>query len=166
MSRGFYGVKERKLDYKGRLGVPEELLTASGLEWRRAVAIKDSSDLLGADGQRSQFISIFDIDTWQLYLELAHRDLDADEVRLFMVRVVGDASTVDVDTSNRITLPDRLLQYAKIERQAAAQVVGAIDHFEVWSPPTLESHLDALEKEEVRVLSIADVARKRLGEVS
>lgn len=165
MNRMFYGQHERKLDYKGRLGIPEELLTAGGEEWRRAVVIKDSSELPGPEGKLPSFMSLFDLETWRELLQSAHGNMDADEARLFMDRVVGEASTVDVDSSKRVTLPERLLQYANIERQAMVRVVGAFDHIEVWNPLIHVAHLEALDKEGVRIRSIADLARGRIREV-
>lgn len=157
----FYGEDDRKLDYKGRLGIPEDLLSLLGKEWRRAVVMKDASGLGAGDGREACFLSLYDVDTWQEYLEEAYQRMDPDESRFFMHTIVGDASTVDLDSANRVTLPERLLQYANIERQGVVKVVGALNHIEVWNPGVYETHLTAAEKEGVSVPSIADLARSR-----
>jgi DNA-binding transcriptional regulator/RsmH inhibitor MraZ len=157
MSRIFYGIHDRKLDYKGRLGIPDDLLTASDVEWRRAVLIRDSSPLPDEAGAAPHFVSIFDMSSWEELLGVAQGRMDADESRLFMHQVVGDAATVDVDGSSRITVPERLLQYAKIERQAGVKVVGAFNHIELWNPEAYGGHVAALEKEGVQIRSIGDL---------
>jgi DNA-binding transcriptional regulator/RsmH inhibitor MraZ len=170
MSRIFYGVHDRKLDYKGRLGVPEDLLTAGGAEWRRAVIIRDSSQLPNEDGTEPQFASVFDMESWEELLRLAQEQLDADESRLFMHKVVGEAATVDVDAAKRITVPDRFLRYASIERQAGVRVVGAFNHIELWNPGAYGVHVVAAEKEGVQIRSVADLvamlARSHISAVS
>lgn len=170
MSRIFYGIHDRKLDYKGRLGVPDDLLMVSGVEWQRAVIIKDASRLRTTQGDEPHFASLFDLESWDELLTVAQAQMDADEARLFMSAKIGDAATVDVDANKRITVPDRFLQYAAIERQAGVKVVGNFNHIELWNPTTYELHVAALEKEEIQVKSIedlvAELARNRIRAVS
>lgn len=170
MARIFYGIHDRKLDYKGRLGIPDDLLTASGGEWQKAIIIKDVSRLRSSGGHEPHFASLFDRESWEELLTHAQARMDADESRLFMNAVVGDAATLDVDASKRITVPDRFLQHAGIERQAGVKIVGNFNHIELWNPDTYARHVEALEIEDIQVTSIedlvSDLARNRIHAVS
>jgi division/cell wall cluster transcriptional repressor MraZ len=166
LSGRFYGAHERKLDYKGRLGIPDDLLTAGEQEWRRAVLVKESSELEDAAGKRPSFVGIWDIDSWTEILDIAQTQLDTDQIRRWMDQRLSDAATVDVDAAKRITVPDRLLQYASIDRQSSVRVLGVVDHMEIWSPAVYDAHIKAGEREEIRVPSIADIARRRIREAS
>lgn len=155
----YYGNHERKLDYKGRVGIPDDFLR-QGNEWSRAVLVRATSEV--TPGVHFAFISAYDADRWQLLLEAAPRlmDLDADELRFFMHKHVGDAATVEVDAMKRITIPERLLEHGGIKRQAPVRILGEFDRIEVWDPPTYEAHIAAMEETEIEVPSLIEVARR------
>ncbi len=159
----FSGVHERKLDYKGRLTIPDDLLNGADHEWHRAIAIKQTSDVRLTPDEPTRFLALYDLETWQGLLRDAQRELDPDESRLFMHTVVADASMLEVDAANRVTLPGPLLQYANIERQAV--VTGIFDHVEIWNPATYEAYVEAPWTKEVAVPDIGDIARRRLRQI-
>jgi DNA-binding transcriptional regulator/RsmH inhibitor MraZ len=160
VSRSFSGMAERKLDYKGRVAIPDDLLAADGRGLRRAIVLRDSTKLEVSKGQETRFISIFDTETWQEMLAQAHRIMDGDEIRFFMDKTVGEIATVDLDATRRITVPERLLQYAGIDRQSGVKLVGAVTHIEIWAPRTYELFMEAIAEEGISVPSVAELAAR------
>jgi division/cell wall cluster transcriptional repressor MraZ len=156
----YYGNYERKLDYKGRVAIPEDLLNVT-TGWTRAILVRTSADLPGLDPFRCIFL--YDFERWQELLGAAPRTfgMDEAEMRLFMHRVVGDAATLDLDALKRITIPERLLDHAAIQRQASVKFVGAFNHVEIWNPSTHASYIEAADSIGVsEPPTLFDVARK------
>lgn len=153
------GKYERKLDYKGRLAIPEDLLKTSDQDWSRVVVMRQEAHVDTSGDVSHGLLCLYDVRTWQEFLTEAYRTLDIDEARMFMEKRVADASTVDVDAMKRLTLPAPLLQFSRIEKQVI--VTGILDHIEVWNPESYQSYVDALD-DEVAVPSIEDLARRRI----
>ena len=154
----YYGNQERKLDYKGRVGLPDDLLGSGA--WTRAVLVRGWAEL--ADLDPSPCLYLFDIERWQNMLAAATRraSMDANEMRLFQHRMVADAATVDVDGVKRITVPERLLEHAKVRRQESVHFVGNFTNIEIWNPSVYAAHIEAMEKLDVSVPDLVDLARQ------
>lgn len=159
MSSVYYGNQERKLDYKGRIGIPDDL-TALGDAWSRAVLVRASEELAESDPFPCLFL--YDVERWQELLYAADReqDMDGNEKRLFMHKVVADAATLDVDAMKRITIPQRLLEHAGIQRQEPVRVLGMFNHIEIWNPIVYATYMGVMEGLEVPVPSLFDLARR------
>jgi division/cell wall cluster transcriptional repressor MraZ len=153
------GKYERKLDYKGRLTIPDDLLVASDQDWGRVVALSQRADI----EQDTFFLSLYDLGTWKTILGAAFTNLSEDQGRVFMDRVVGAAVILDLDATKRVTIPGPILRNAGIER--ATIVTGIFDHIEVWDQVAYATYLEAV-GEWTTVPSIADLARTRIREVS
>ena len=156
----YYGNFDRKLDYKGRVAIPDDLLTVTD-GWARAVLVRTSADL--PELEPFPCVFLYDLDRWQQLLEAAPRtfSMDEAEMRLFMDRVVGDAATVDLDAVKRITIPERMLAHAVIQKQESMKFVGAFNHIEIWNPSIHDSYIDAIDTLGVASPpTLFDIARK------
>ena len=131
------------------------------------MVMKGKSEIPHDDGNAFRFLYFWDMETWDALLEEAYRRMDEDGGRKFMHSVVSDSATADVDVSSRVTVPERLLQYAGIEKQAKAIVAGIFDHLEIWSFETWQAYQSSpIVQEDVKIPSIPDLARSRIREVS
>lgn len=167
MFRSFSGVHERKFDYKNRITIPEHLHRSVGEGFERVMVMKGASEITLDDGETAKFLYLWDMETWNEMLEAGYSRMDEDAGRKFMSRVVADAAAADVDFSGRVTVPERLLQYAGIEKQAKAAVVGIFDHLEVWNFDSwIAYQATQTVQEEVQIPSIPDLARSRFRQVS
>jgi len=153
----YYGNTERKIDYKGRVGIPDDLL--AGSSWTRAVIIRGNAELPGFDPFPCLYL--FDTERWQAILGAAtvRGGMDANEMRLFQHQVVADAATVDVDGMKRITLPERLLEHAQVQRQSSVRFVGNFTDIELWNPTVYEACIAASVQLEVPVPDLIELAR-------
>jgi MraZ protein len=167
MFRSFSGVHERKFDYKNRITIPEHLSQSGPVSFQRVMAMKGASDIPPEDGNAFKFLYFWDMETWDSLLEEAYRRMDEDAARKFMHSVVADSAAADVDVSSRVTVPERLLQYAGIEKQAKAIVAGIFDHLEIWSFDSWMAYQSSpIVQEDVKIPLIPDLARSRIREVS
>lgn len=167
MFRSFSGVHERKFDYKNRITIPEHLSQSGSKSFQRVMVMKGTSDIPPEDRDVFKFLYFWDIETWDALLEEAYLRMDEDAGRKFMNSVVADSAVADVDVSSRVTIPERLLQYAGIEKQARAIVAGIFDHLEIWSFDTWTAYQSSpTVQEEVKIPSIPDLARGRIHQVS
>jgi DNA-binding transcriptional regulator/RsmH inhibitor MraZ len=167
MFRSFSGVHERKFDYKNRITIPEQFSQPGSAGLQRVVVMKGESEVSSEDGEGFAYLYVWDMETWDSLLEEGYRQMDEDEGRKFMNNVVRDAASADVDASSRVTIPERLLHYAGIEKQAKSIVAGIFDHLEVWSfDRWLAYHSTRTVQEEVEIPSIPVLARSRIRQVS
>jgi len=155
MPHRFSGEISRKLDYKNRLAIPEDVvLDANEGKLSHVLVIRGKTEGEPA----APFLSLYELEDWRAIVESASKSLqDPDEMRLFMHHHAADAQRLDVDNMRRVTLPAPLLQYAKIDKEV--KVVGFWDHIEVWAVEEHQAYLGMLEREGVPFPSIADLSR-------
>ncbi len=168
MAHRFSGEVARKLDYKGRLTIPGDVvLDPEGPDLRHILVIRGATEGKLVNGEPSPFLNLYELENWLAIVESANRTLqDPDEMRLFMHHHAADAQRLDVDSMHRVTLPAPLLQYAKIDKSEEVKVVGFWDHIEVWSSKEHDAYVGMLDEERVPFPSLADLARSRIREVS
>lgn len=149
----YFGEYERTVDHKGRLTMPSHLLVSvEDVDWSKVIVLKSDSPCL----------YLYDLETWKAVLGQADRNMDDEEKRLFMHRVLADAQISEIDALKRITIPAALLTYAQIERKAV--IVGMFNRLELWDPQVWAAHVAAME--DVELPSISDLSRARIREVS
>lgn len=149
----FFGEYERTVDYKGRLTIPGHLLDAGDQgDWNRVMIVKANPPCL----------YLYDLDTWKAVLNEAYRDMDDDELRLFMHRALSDAQLSELDNLKRITIPAQLLGHARIEKRSI--IVGMGNRLEIWDPDVWQRYLETMA--DVEIPSISDLSRARIREVS
>lgn len=62
----------------------------------------------------------------------------------FYYAVVGTSYDLAWDKQGRVIVPQRLVEWAKIELPAEVTLVGTVDHYELWLRTEWEAHLKEL----------------------
>ena len=123
---GFLGSYTHQVDEKGRLSLP--------VSFRRAAA----EGPLVVVQSRSEALTLYPSETWrEVEGRLLELRRNQPEARDYVLGITSNAVEVVPDKQGRILLPGRLLQSIGIKD--AAQLVGAIDHIEVWEPDRFEA---------------------------
>lgn len=124
------GTHPRTLDEKNRLALPKRVREQFG----------DATQLFVAPGP-DESLWVFD----QASLERLAHQLDqapaADsEVRVFRRLFFAQMEAVDLDKAGRMLIPDRLVKFARLGRDAV--LIGVRDHLEVWDANLWTSYLE------------------------
>ncbi|OQW97961.1 MAG: division/cell wall cluster transcriptional repressor MraZ [Desulfobacteraceae bacterium A6] len=69
----------------------------------------------------------------------------SESMRRFRRIFIGGAFECFCDKQDRILVPPALRQYAKLEKDIV--LVGALDHFEIWSVESWNAEIEQLEKD-------------------
>ena len=123
----FVGVHERQLDERGRVALPSTFRGELG----------DHCYLyLGDDG----CVGVISEDEFQQQAqELIERAKRGEVSRARRRAFSGGAARVAIDKQGRVTLEARLREHAGVEVQAPVQVLGDLDHIEIWNPDALSA---------------------------
>lgn len=118
---GFY---THSLDPKKRLTIPSE--------WREHVGVPNSLYVL-PDLEGRCYLSVFPAREMVQRLQSVRSLSIADAKGRQFARMLGSQSQLAPwDSAGRIRINDSLLEHARLSDQVV--LVGAIDHFELWSP--------------------------------
>ncbi len=139
----FRAASYHTIDDKGRIKIPSrfrDVIKAGGV---------DGVMVSGLD----KGLFAYTFDEWRKIeakiMSLAEK---SDTMRRFRRVFIGGASECFCDKQDRILIPPPLRQYAEIEKDIV--LVGALDHFEIWSKANWDKENAAMEKdmkkEEVR----------------
>lgn len=137
----FIGRYYHRLEEKGRLSLPK-------------VFREKSSDWIitrGLDGG----LFLFKPDTFESQVaELAERTFTKKRHRDFVRYLVNDARQLQIDKLGRVSLPDYLTTFAKLQKEVV--IVGSYSYIEIWDQTTYHSYLDTLEKSAVDIAEAID----------
>jgi len=128
----FIGEFRHNLDEKGRLAIPSRC--------RRRLA-EGCVVTRGVD----QCLEVYPLDVWQKKAEkLAKLPISQKDARSFVRLTLSGAMQLDLDKQGRITIPDFLRRYAKMNKHAT--VVGLYDHLELWEEKEWDKFRSDIEK--------------------
>jgi MraZ protein len=124
------GTNPRTLDEKNRLGIPKRVREQLG----------EPPNVYVTPGP--------DVCLWlftQAGLEQLAEKLDQSpatdgEARVFRRLYFAQAESVDVDRAGRILIPERLLQFAGLQKEAV--LIGVRDHLELWDAGRWQQYLN------------------------
>ena len=128
------GTYSRTLDEKQRLAVPKRLrmqFAESGKESARLYVAPESEHSLGLYSPAA-----FE----KLAARLAEKTTNRAEVRNYLRLFYARAERVDLDGQGRIRIPDRLVEYARLDH--AVTLVGVHDHAEIWDSKLWQEFLE------------------------
>lgn len=121
----FLGTFKSKLLTKNQHSLPSKI--RAGLDGRRAIIS------IGFD----KCIYGFSAKDWEKIVEQElMKPLISEEGRRIRQRIFAQAEEVDLDKQGRFVIPEYLRSYAGILEDIV--VIGAGDHFEIWSAPEWE----------------------------
>src|SRR3990172_8885632 len=127
----FLGEYRHNLDYKGRVAVPKKF---RGDLAEGAILTK------GLDG----CLFLYSRESWErLMIRLRELSVTQADTRAFGRYLFGGASEVEFDNLGRIKIPEYLLEYARIEKEAI--LVGLLERIEIWNPTRWTKQVKKLE---------------------
>ncbi|MFO7965033.1 MAG: division/cell wall cluster transcriptional repressor MraZ [Desulfobacterales bacterium] len=132
----FRAASYHTIDEKGRIKIPSrfrDVIKAGGVDGVMVSCL-------------DQGLYAYTFDQWRKIeakiLSLAEK---SDTMRRFRRVFIGGASECLCDKQDRVLIPSPLRQYAGIEKEIV--LVGALDHFEIWSLANWEAENAAMEKD-------------------
>jgi MraZ protein len=139
----FRGTSFHTIDSKGRIIIPARFRDIIKNEDQDGVVVSRMDGTLYA----------YPFEEWRKIenkiLSLAEK---SDSMRRFRRIFIGGAFECSCDKQDRILVPPALRQYAELEKDIV--LVGALDHFEIWSLEKWNKELEEMEndskKEDVR----------------
>ena len=130
----FTGEYHNSLDQKNRLNIPSKFRKVVDPVNDRTFVINRGFD---------QCLVLYPLQDWsQVETQLNKLSSIRGKHRSFVRSVTRYATAVQFDGQGRIQIPDTLLIYSKIQKDAAA--IGMINKIELWNP-TILSQQDACE---------------------
>jgi MraZ protein len=123
------GTHPRTLDDKKRLGMPRRLREQLG-----------ETEILFVTPGPDQCLWLFtQTELEQLSAKLDQAPAADAEARVFRRLYFAQTEAVDVDRSGRILIPERLVQFAGLQREVV--LIGVRDHLEVWDAQRWQQYL-------------------------
>ena len=121
------------IDEKNRLSLPAKLRRAS------QAAVNDQFVItLGLEG----CLFVFAADEWQkIEDKLRNLSFTQANARLFIRMLLSQATDAELDRQGRITLPQSLLDQAKLKKEKEALVVGNLNRIEIWSTTVWDNYV-------------------------
>ncbi len=150
----FIGSYEHNVDPKNRLFVPSKF--RDGLTGSFNISVFRS--------ETYPCIQCFTEEKFQPYVEqMIESETDVNLKRRIAIWYLGFAADVTVDSQGRINIPQKLLEKAKIEKEAL--IIGMGSHVEIWNPALFEAYNETVDawtkKNEIASEQASDAALER-----
>lgn len=131
----YQGTYHYSVDHKGRISVPAK--------FRKALAPEADSTYVVTKGF-DKCLSLYSLDQWRTFAASLsglpkNKKKSRNVVRWFM----ANAEAVQVDSQGRIKVPQHLLEYAEIEKEAV--IIGVDDRMEIWNEKEYEVNSRSVE---------------------
>lgn len=128
----FTGRFECKVDAKGRIVLPSGLLKQLPESQRRQFVVNV--------GLYKPCLELYSLEAWNQFMDRIRSLNQHDpEVEVFIDMVLGDASTLDLDTANRINIPKSLATKASLNTDAI--LMPGLNTYKIWSPEVYEQEM-------------------------
>ncbi len=141
----FKGKGTYSIDNKGRVNLPAKM--------RKSVPELAENTFVVTRGL-DRCIFAYPINEWEEKQKRSLEELNQydKQNRQFLRRMLECSEDVTLDSSQRITLPKDLLEFAGISKNVT--IVGILDHIEFWDPEVYDSYMNHWDE------SFEDVASK------
>jgi MraZ protein len=126
------GTYSRSLDDKRRLAVPKRLREEFGSEEPPCLYVAPGTDRSLALYAPAAFERLAE--------KLANQSTNRLDVRTYLRLFYARAEKVDLDGQGRIRIPDRLADFAQLERDIV--LLGVHDHAEIWNSALWDAFLE------------------------
>ena len=145
----FKGQETYSIDNKGRVNIPSKM--------RKSVS-PDANDTFVVTRGADNCVWAFPLDEWKKYEDKFETLNQYDEKnRYFLRMLLMWAEEVTLDAQQRISIPKKLLEYAKID--AKVTIIGMGDKIEFWEPKHYDKYINATDE------SYEAVAQKVMGTI-
>lgn len=148
---GFKGKYEYSIDDKGRVSFPVKLRKNLSPEAKESFVITRGHETC---------LYLYPMDTWNLMEDDIRQRLNVhkEQDRLFMRTLLMWANEVSLDKQARISIPQELLDFARIEGDVL--LVGALDYVELWSPAVFTQYLERCSDQPFEAVAAAVLGAK------
>ncbi len=150
----YIGEYECSLDNKSRVLIPARLMKQFPPEYREKFIVARSIF--------QECLILFTLDAWEENLEeimtLSQFSKDADD---FTRKYLNGATEVELDNANRILLPKKQIEYAKIEKDII--ITSNLTKLEIWSPVMHEKALGSIDHNQFENLAETLLGKKNKG---
>ena len=146
----FKGSEKYTIDSKGRLKLPARML--------RALSSEAEGTFILTFG-RGGCVFAYPKDEWEgIEKKLLAVNQFAEQDLFFLRRYLMNATELQLDSQQRLTIPQKYLKYASIENEV--QILGVLDHIEFWNPANADTYLFSRGEEEFDDISEKVMTRK------
>jgi len=130
----FRGSSSHVIDSKGRIIIPSRFRTILKQTEGNGLMITKFDNALFA----------YPYERWEeIETRISSRAKQSDAMRRFKRIFIGTAYDCSIDKQDRILVPQVLRKYASIVKEI--ELVGVLDHFEIWSAENWDAENQALE---------------------
>ncbi|MGQ9797734.1 MAG: division/cell wall cluster transcriptional repressor MraZ [Ignavibacterium sp.] len=129
----FKGQFTYSIDNKGRISIPAKL---------RKHILPEANDTFVMTRGLSSCIDLYPMNEWLKIEERLLQLNSFNESEARFLRMISQYASEDkMDSQSRILIPQKLLEYAKIENEVL--ILGALRKIEVWNPKIFENYLNS-----------------------
>lgn len=131
------GTYTRTIDSKHRVAIPKPLREAFGKD--SGVTESQASVLYVAPGTDVSLM-VFSETGFQKYSDrFSQASVNRTDIRRYLRMFYAQAERVEVDSQGRVRIPERLIQFAGLSKEAV--ILGVHDHAELWDKSRWEVFL-------------------------
>ncbi len=139
----FRGQFKYSIDAKGRVSIPAKL--------RKQVSSESNDTFVMTQGV-VKCIEVYPLDEWKVFEErlLQLNQFEPKQAR-FTRMLLQHASEDNLDSQSRILVPQKLIEYAGIEKEVL--ILGVLKKIELWNPAIYENYLKQSDEEYEQIAS-------------
>ena len=120
------------MDAKGRVSIPAKL--------RKHVSPEANDTFVMTQGT-GKCIDVYPLDQWLIFEKKLEELNPFDPNKAKFIRMILQHAAEDtLDSQSRILIPQKLLEYANIEKEVI--ILGALKKIEVWNPKEFEKYMN------------------------
>ncbi|MCH7760776.1 division/cell wall cluster transcriptional repressor MraZ [candidate division TA06 bacterium] len=128
----YQGTYRYSIDNKGRLSVPAKF---------RKTLLPEANGTFVVTKGFDQCLSVYTLDEWLKFEEKLQQLPNTKKSSRNVVRwFTANAERLEVDNQGRIKIPQHLLEYAGLKKEAT--IIGALDRIEIWDPETYKANAE------------------------
>ncbi|TET46200.1 division/cell wall cluster transcriptional repressor MraZ [candidate division TA06 bacterium] len=132
----YQGTYYYSVDHKGRIAVPAKF---------RKVLLPEADSTYVVTKGFDKCLSLYSLDQWMNFADsLAKLPKTKRQSRNVVRWFMANAERVLVDSQGRIKIPQHLLEYAGVKKDAV--IIGVYDRMEIWNRKDYEENAAAVEE--------------------
>jgi MraZ protein len=146
----FKGSEIYSIDSKGRVKIPARMLRSLSSE---------ASETFMLNMGRNGCIYAYPKDEWEeIERKLKSLNQFAEKDIFFIRRYLMNITEVQLDGQQRLSIPQKYLEPAKISNEV--EILGVLDHLEFWNPQKLKDYIASRDEKEYDEISEEVMTRK------
>lgn len=127
-----FGTRVHKIDSKNRIAIPASMRSFLGQEFVISQGFGD-------------YIALYPLHEWNSYLtKIRNSKLPTTRKEYIARRVSAGADRMTLDSQGRVVLSEKLQRYAGIFEDGEAEIIGNINHIEIWKVRAEEEYEESI----------------------